>query len=88
MYILTAIVAVLFIVLAGAELFLAQFNADELNNMGVEKPWLIQTPILHKPGGYRIIRPGFLFNDYFVAGKLFKARQHIRRFKQNIFDTL
>jgi uncharacterized membrane protein len=38
MYILTAIVASLFIILAGAELFLAQFNADELNNMGVEKP--------------------------------------------------
>ena len=38
MYILTAIVAVLFIVLAGAELFISHFNADELNNMGVEKP--------------------------------------------------
>jgi hypothetical protein len=38
MYILTALVAVLLIVLAGAELFLSQFNADELSNMGVEKP--------------------------------------------------
>jgi hypothetical protein len=38
MYILTAVVAVLLIVLAGAELFLSQFNADELSNMGVEKP--------------------------------------------------
>ncbi len=38
MFILTAFVAVLLIVLAGAELFLAQFNADELSNMGVEKP--------------------------------------------------
>jgi len=38
MYILAAIVAVLLIVLAGAELYLAQFNADELSNMGVEKP--------------------------------------------------
>ena len=38
MYILTAIVAVLLIVLAGTDLFLAQFNTDELSNMGVEKP--------------------------------------------------
>lgn len=37
MYILTAVVVVLLIALAGAELFLAQFNADELSNMGVEK---------------------------------------------------
>ena len=37
MYIVIAIVAVLLIVLASAELFLAQFNADELSNMGVEK---------------------------------------------------
>jgi hypothetical protein len=38
MYILAAVVAILLIALAGAELFLAQFNADELSNMGVEKP--------------------------------------------------
>jgi len=38
MYILAAVVAILLIVLAGAELFLSQFNADELSNMGVEKP--------------------------------------------------
>ena len=38
MYILAAVVVILLIVLAGAELFLAQFNADELSNMGVEKP--------------------------------------------------
>ena len=38
MYILTALVAVLLIILAGAELLLSQFNADELSNMGVEKP--------------------------------------------------
>jgi hypothetical protein len=37
MYILIAVVAVLLISLASAELFLAQFNADELSNMGVEK---------------------------------------------------
>jgi len=37
MYILAAVVAVLLVALAGAELFLAQFNADELSNMGVEK---------------------------------------------------
>ena len=38
MYILTVIFAVLLIVLAGTDLFLAQFNTDELSNMGVEKP--------------------------------------------------
>jgi len=37
MYIAIAIVAVLLIVLAGADLFLSQFNADELSNMGIEK---------------------------------------------------
>jgi hypothetical protein len=37
MYILAAVIIVLLIALAGAELFLAQFNADELSNMGVEK---------------------------------------------------
>lgn len=38
MYILTGIFIVLLIVLAGAELYLAQFNTDELSNMGVEEP--------------------------------------------------
>ena len=38
MYILAALFAVLLVILAGAELYLAQFNADELSNMGVEKP--------------------------------------------------
>ncbi len=38
MYILAAVFIVLLIVLAGAELFLAQFNTDELSNMGVEEP--------------------------------------------------
>ena len=61
MYIVIAVVAVLLIVLASAELFLAQFNADELSNMGVEKQWSIPTPILPKPGGYRIIQPGFFY---------------------------
>jgi len=37
MYIAIAIVAILLIVLAGADLFLSQFNADELSNMGIEK---------------------------------------------------
>jgi len=37
MYIAIAIVAVLLIFLAGADLFLSQFNADELSNMGIEK---------------------------------------------------
>ena len=37
MYILAAAIVILLIVLAGAELLLAQFNADELSNMGVEK---------------------------------------------------
>jgi hypothetical protein len=38
MYILTAFIVILLVVLAGAEVFLAQFNTDELSNMGVEKP--------------------------------------------------
>jgi hypothetical protein len=38
MYILAAIFVVLLVILAGAELFLAQFNTDELSNMGVEEP--------------------------------------------------
>jgi hypothetical protein len=37
MYILAAFLVILLIVLAVADLFLAQFNADELSNMGVEK---------------------------------------------------
>ena len=38
MYIIAAVIVILLIALAGAELFLAGFNADELSNMGVEKP--------------------------------------------------
>lgn len=38
MYILTVFFGILLIVLAGAELLLAQFNTDELSNMGVEEP--------------------------------------------------
>jgi hypothetical protein len=37
MYIIAAAVVILLIVLAGADLFLSQFNSDELSNMGVEK---------------------------------------------------
>jgi hypothetical protein len=36
MYILAILVAVPLIVLAGAELFISRYNADELSNMGVE----------------------------------------------------
>ena len=62
MYILAAGIVILLIVLAGADLFLAQFNADELSNMGVEKPWqIILKPMSNKPGGYRIIQPGIFF---------------------------
>ncbi len=37
MFILTAVVALLLLVLAGADLFVAQYNADELSNMGVQE---------------------------------------------------
>ena len=37
MYILTIIVTVLLIALSSAELYLAQFNTDELSNMGIEE---------------------------------------------------
>jgi hypothetical protein len=37
MYIAVAVILVLLIVLAGANLLLEQYNADELSNMGVEK---------------------------------------------------
>jgi len=37
MYIIAAVIVILLIVLASADLFLSQFNADELSNMGVEK---------------------------------------------------
>jgi hypothetical protein len=37
MYIIAAAVVILLIVLASVDLFLSQFNADELSNMGVEK---------------------------------------------------
>jgi hypothetical protein len=37
MYIAAAVILVLLIILAGVNLLLAQYNADELSNMGVEK---------------------------------------------------
>jgi len=37
MYIIAGAVVILLIVLAGANLFLSEINADELSNMGVEK---------------------------------------------------
>ncbi len=35
--VIAALIAILLIVVAVADLFLAQFNADELSNMGVER---------------------------------------------------
>ena len=37
MYIVAGVVVILLIVLAGVNLYLSQYNADELSNMGVEK---------------------------------------------------
>jgi hypothetical protein len=38
MFIVAVLVGVLIVaLLAGADLFVAQFNADELSNMGIEK---------------------------------------------------
>jgi hypothetical protein len=37
MFVLAAVVILLLLVLAGSDLFVAQFNADELSNMGVQK---------------------------------------------------
>jgi len=36
MYIIAILIAAPLIVLAGAELFISQYNPDELSNMGVE----------------------------------------------------
>ena len=36
MYIIPILIAVPIIILAGAELFISQYNPDELSNMGVE----------------------------------------------------
>ena len=35
--ILAAVVVLLLLVLAGADLFVAQYNSDELSNMGVQE---------------------------------------------------
>ncbi len=37
MFVLAAVVAILLLVLAGSELFVAQYNSDELSNMGVQE---------------------------------------------------
>lgn len=37
MYIAAAVILVLFVLLAGVNLLLAQYSSDELSNMGVEK---------------------------------------------------
>ncbi len=37
MFIVAAIVSFLWLVLAGSDLFVAQYNSDELSNMGVQQ---------------------------------------------------
>jgi len=37
LFILAVVVVLLLLVLAGADLFVAQYNADELSNMGVQE---------------------------------------------------
>jgi hypothetical protein len=37
MFVLAVVVVLLLLVLAGADLFVAQFNSDELSNMGVQE---------------------------------------------------
>ena len=37
MFVVTAVVALLLLALAGSELFVAQYNSDELSNMGVQE---------------------------------------------------
>ena len=37
LFVLVAVVILLLLVLAGADLFVSQYNSDELSNMGVQK---------------------------------------------------
>ena len=37
MFVVVAVVALLLLALAGSELFVAQYNSDELSNMGVQE---------------------------------------------------
>lgn len=37
MYILAAVVAILWLVLAGSDLFVSQYDPDELSSMGVQE---------------------------------------------------
>jgi hypothetical protein len=37
MFVVAAVVALLLLALAGSELFVAQYNSDELSNMGVQE---------------------------------------------------
>lgn len=37
MYLFAAVVSLLFLVLAGSDLFVAQYNSDELSQMGVQE---------------------------------------------------
>jgi hypothetical protein len=37
MFVIAVVVVLLLLVLAGADLFVAQYNPDELSNMGVQK---------------------------------------------------
>ena len=37
LFVLAAVVVLLLLVLAGADLFVSQYNSDELSNMGVQE---------------------------------------------------
>ncbi len=37
MFVVAAVIALLLLALAGADLFVAQYNSDELSNMGVQE---------------------------------------------------
>lgn len=37
MFVVAAVVTLLLLILAGADLFVAQYNTDELSNMGVQE---------------------------------------------------
>ena len=37
LFVLAAVVVLLLLVLAGADLFVSQYNSDELSNMGIQK---------------------------------------------------
>ena len=43
LFVLAVVVILLLLVLAGADLFVAQYNSDELSNMGVQEKWRMTT---------------------------------------------